>query len=147
MTKIAIALDPGVRFDKTKMKMVKMEELVENDKDIPEDVITMNELRKIANTVFECVQFTTDCPSNHVEGKVPVLDLQLYVGDDGLVKHEFYKKPCFNKFAIPNQSAHSKRMKMSVIVEEGLRRLQNCSRGLESDVRKRVMEKWASCEI
>ena len=77
VTKIAIALDPGVRFDKTKMKMVKMEELVESDKDIPEDVRTMNELRKIANTVFECVQFTTDCPSNHVEGKVPILDLQL----------------------------------------------------------------------
>ena len=143
ITPALVSLDPGVRFDQTKMKMVKSEELVESDKDIPEDVRTMNELRKIANTVFKCVQFTTDCPSNHVERKVSVLDLQLYVGDDGLVKHEFYEKPCASKFAIPSQSAHSKRIKMSVIVEEGLRRLRNCSRGLESDVRRRVMERWA----
>ena len=74
---------------------------------------------------------------------VPVLDLQLYLGDDGLVKYEFYEKPCANKFAIPKQSAHSKKMKMLVMVEEGLRRLRNCSRGLDSGVRKRVMERWA----
>ena len=44
---------------------------------------------------------------------------------------------------IPAQSAHSKKMRMSVLVEEGLRRLRNCSRGLESEVRRRVMTAWA----
>ena len=67
VTEIAIALDPGVRFDQTKMKMVKSEELVESDKDIPEDVRTMNELRKIANTVFKCVQFTTETLSGGLQ--------------------------------------------------------------------------------
>ena len=55
---------------------------------------------------------------------VPVLDLQLYVGKDGLVKHVFCEKPCANKFVIPEQSAHSKKMKMSIgnsgVVPEGL---------------------------
>ena len=26
----------------------------------------------------------------------------LYLGDGGLVKHEFYEKPCSDEFAIPN---------------------------------------------
>ena len=83
VTKIAAALDPGVRFDESKMKMVKYEHLVEGDKNVSEDVRTMEELKKIANTVFNCVQFTTDCPSMHEEGKFPVLDLQLCVGNNG----------------------------------------------------------------
>ena len=48
------------------------------------------------------------------------------------MKHVFYEKPCANKFVIPEQSAHSKKMKMSILVEEGRRR-----------VRIRIMESWA----
>ena len=59
------AVDPGVRFDETKMQMVRIEELVETDKNVLEDKRTMEELRKIANTVFQCNQFTTDSlPAN-----------------------------------------------------------------------------------
>ena len=61
------ALDAGVRFDAEKIKMVVVQELVEKDKDIPEDIRTMEELKKIANTLYDCIQFTTDCPSNHQE--------------------------------------------------------------------------------
>ena len=57
------------------MKMVKDEELVESDRNMPADARTMEELRKISNTVFKCIQFTTERPSNHEEGMVPVLDL------------------------------------------------------------------------
>ena len=101
-TNLLASLAPGIRFDKDKMKMIVVEELVSTDKDIPDDVRTMDELRKIANTVFKCMQFTTDCPSIHEEGKVPVLDLQMYVDDDDIVKFQFYEKPCSSKFVIPN---------------------------------------------
>ena len=33
-------------------------------------------------------------------------------------------------------------LKMSILVEEGLRQLRNCSRGLDCEVRKRIMESW-----
>ena len=54
---------------------------------------------------------------------MPVLDLQMYVGKDGLVKYEFYKKPCASQLTIPARSAHIKQQKLSVMVEEGLWRL------------------------
>ena len=63
--------------------------------------------------------------------------------EDGLVKYEHYEKPCANDFVIPENSAHSKKMRMSVLVEEGLRRLRNCSRGLDAGVRRKVMKAWA----
>ena len=56
-----------------------VEDLVNTDKDIPDDVRTMDELRKKASTVFNCMQFTTEFPSIREEGMVPVLDLQMYI--------------------------------------------------------------------
>ena len=72
------SVDVGVRFD---AEMMNMAEFVESDKEISEDKRPMIELNKIANTIYECVQFTTDCPSNHQEGegKMPVLDTKMYV--------------------------------------------------------------------
>ena len=40
-------LDPGVRYDVTSMKMIRVEELVESDKGAQDDTRTMNELQKI----------------------------------------------------------------------------------------------------
>ena len=49
-------IDPGVRFEDGKLGM--KEELVQEDKLIPEDQRTMNILKEVADTVFKCVQFT-----------------------------------------------------------------------------------------
>ena len=74
---------------------------------------------------------------------VPILDVKMYIGEDGLIKHQFYEKPCTSKFVIPNHSTHSSKMKKSVLVEDVLRRLWDSSGGLEDEVRVRVMGKWA----
>ena len=139
-TDVIAAVDPGVRFDGE--KLVRHDELVEVDKTVPEDKRTMEVLKDIANTIYDCVQFTVDCPSNNDSGKVPVLDLNVYIRGDQIV-HEFYEKPCASKMVIPYSSAHSKKMKMAVLVEEGLRRLRNTSRGLEQEESRRVMAIWS----
>ena len=43
---------------------------------------------------------------------------------------------------IPYTSNHSQKMKMSVMVEEGVRRLRNHSRGLDTERRRQVIEDW-----
>ena len=116
------AIDPGVRFEND--KLVKKDELVEEDENIPADERTMKILAEVANTVYKCVQFTVDFPSKNDDNLVPVLDLKVAVKENQLV-HEFYEKPCAAKMVIPMKSAHSRRMKMAVLVEEGNRRLRN----------------------
>ena len=136
-----VALDPGVRFNGK--KLVKVEELVEEDKKVPEDLRTMLVLKEIGNTIYKCVQFSIDCPSLHPEGnKVPVLDLQVSVKENQF-QYEFFEKPVASKFVIPYTSAHSRKMKMAVLVEEGLRRLRNCARGLDPKISQAVMTKWS----
>ena len=98
ITKALKPLAPGVRFIKEEMKMVKVAEYEEADKEEPDDKRTFEELRNIANTVYSCLQFTTDTPSNHEEAMCPVLDLQVFVGKDGLIGYKFFSKPCASKF-------------------------------------------------
>ena len=88
--------------------------------------------------VYKCVQFTIDCPSIHEE----LQKVQVYV-EENQFKYEFFEKPVASKFVIPYSSAHSRKMKMAILVEEGLRRLRNSSRGLDWEVSRQVMTKWS----
>ena len=47
VTKIAAALDPGVRFVESKIMIVKHKHLVESDKLVPEDVRTKAESKRL----------------------------------------------------------------------------------------------------
>ena len=134
------AIDPGVRFDGKKLVVVK--ELLEEDKALAEDVRTMNALKDIGNSIYKCVQYTIDCPTFHPSGMVPILDLQVYTENNQLV-HKFFEKPFACRVTIPYGSAHSLKMKMAVLVEEGMRRMRNISRGLEWEHRRKVMTQFS----
>ena len=139
-TDACAAIDPGVRFENG--ELVKKDELVEEDRNVADDERTMNVLKDVANSIFDCVQFTVDYPSKNENGKVPILDLEIAVVDNQMI-HEHFEKPCAAKMVIPFQSAHSRKMKMAVLVEEGVRRLRNTARGLDEEKRRSVMEKWS----
>ena len=102
-------------------------ELEELDREEDGDKGTFEELKKIANTVFVWVQFTYDTPFSHEAGMCPVLDLQVYIDQKGKIDYQFYLKPSACKCVIPNQSANSKQIKVSVYVEEGVRRMRKNS--------------------
>ena len=72
-------LDPGVRFVKEEMKMVKVQEHEESDKEEYDDKRTFEGLQKIANTIFNYIQFTTDKQFSHVEKMCAILDLQVFI--------------------------------------------------------------------
>ena len=134
------AVDPGVRFEGGELVMD--EDRVEEDQLLAADERTFRLLKDIGNSIFDCIQFTIDVPSLNENGKLPVLDVNLEVVD-GKIEHGFFKKPCTSEIVIPYTSAHSRKMKLSVLVEEGLRRLRNHSRGLEWERSRKVMEDWS----
>ena len=79
-----------------------------------------------------------DFPTAHLEKSVAVLDLRVHCENNKLV-HKFYEKPCAARLVIPYQSAHSRKMELAVLVEEGVRRLRNHSRGLDWESSRSVM--------
>ena len=134
------ALEPGVKFEGG--KLVIDEDKVEEDKAKADDLRTFEVLKDIGNSFFDCIQFTIDVPSLNENGRLPVLDLNLRVANNKF-EHEFFQKTCTSEMLIPYTSAHSRKMKMSVLVEERVRRLRNHSRGLDWERSRQVMEEWS----
>ena len=137
---ILTATAPGVRFEEG--KLFKDETKVEEDKKIPDDERTFDLLRNIGNSIFECVQFTVDVPTANPNGRMAVLDLEVAVNGEK-VEHGHFEKACAAEVVIPFTSAHSRKMKMSIMVEEGVRRLRNGARGLDWERSRSVMELWS----
>ena len=69
------ALPPGARLVNGRVVIVDSE--VEADKLIPSDQRTAKIMLGIANSISSFIQLTSDCPSLHPNGFMPLLDLQV----------------------------------------------------------------------
>ena len=119
----------GTRF--TDGRLVVVEEEVIVDEEVPGDKRTMEVVRCIGNSIHPSIQLELDCPSNHADGKMPSLDLKINVRDvEGRKKivHEFYAKEVSSKAVINANSAQSRQQKRTVLTQELLRVLLNCSK-------------------
>ena len=70
--------------------------LVLHDEALPEDLRTMLLYKSVGNSIHSSIQLEIDCPSNHDDQKMPILDLRVWMealDDQGSrVMHEFYMK-------------------------------------------------------
>ena len=64
--------------------------LADKDRMIEGDKRTIREIRKIANTIYPMVKMVEDYLSGHMDGKLPILDLKVYVKDNKIL-FEFYQ--------------------------------------------------------
>ena len=91
----------------------------------------LTEIQTLADSIDPCIQVTTDIGSRHIDGKLPILDVKVWVSEcrtrEWKVMHGFYMKDVASRMVIPWNSAHSERMKQNVMVNEIGRILKNCS--------------------
>ena len=115
---------PGTRFINNKITI--LQETIAQDKEIPPDKRAAKVLKDVANSVISMIVMEEDFPTNHPSGRLPILDLEVWVVDN-LIRHQFYKNSMASRKVVQASSAFSTGMKHSILVEEGLRRLRNCS--------------------
>ena len=75
------------------------------------------------------MQVTTDCPSQHESGYLPVLDIQVKIQNNKIV-HKFYKKPISSNKVIMAKSALPTNVKRASLTEGVIRRLRYTDRSL-----------------
>ena len=125
-------INPGWWFcDKSKV-MKFSRDLALSDMDSP-ITRTAKILNKIANTLEVDIQMTFDVPDNHSDGKMPVLDLKIWIKNNQ-VMYTFYKKEVSSKYTILKRSALSNSTKQNTLFMEALRRIQNNSINLPWDI-------------
>ena len=106
------------------------EDVERNEKN---DVRMMREVVAMANTIERDIKLTMDVPSVNKDGKLPVLDLKMWVeevrGEEGEryseIVYEHYEKDMVAKRVISKHSALPEKVKRTTLAQEGLRKLRN----------------------
>ena len=95
------------------------------------DEITMRLLQCVGNSIHSSIQLEIDYPSHHADKKMPTLDVKIWVekiNNQSRVLYEHYAKPMSTKAVIYARSAMDWRTKRTVLTQEALRVILNCSR-------------------
>ena len=100
----------------------------------------MKVLSEIANSLDVHIQTTFNCPSLNTSGRMPVLDLSIWV-EGSTVHHTFFKKPMASPYMIMYSSALASKTKRQALVQEGLRRLRNMGPGVSQEENLSVMSR------
>ena len=94
-------------------------------------------LKEIGDTIHPSIVLETDCPIQHPDKKLPILDLKTWLEErDGkhIIMYEFYQKDVSSKATINARSTLSWKSKHSILVQQTLRILRNCSKNLPWEV-------------
>ena len=139
---IAVVPPPGTKYDRDRQKVVIDEQQREQDLQIPEDQRLSKILLEIANNILTGISMKADWPTKNEDKKLPILDMKVWVNEDGYIIYQHYEKPVCSKTVLHSQSAHSSACKRSVHTQEVLRRLMNSSHRLnwESEIAPVISE-------
>ena len=135
------AVNVGERFVDGKVSI--QPEAVHEDFGVPADRRTARLVRSVSNIILPMIQMVEDCPSNHPSGRMAILDLEVWV-EDRRVNHQFFKKKMAGRKLVQARSAFSTSKKRSILLEEGIRRLRNCSPELDWSIKAYFLNRFSS---
>ena len=135
------SVEPGTRFQDGKLSV--HQEALAEDQEIPADKRTAKVLRCIANSISTMIIMVENYPSNHPTGRLPILDLEVWMVNNR-VRHQFYRKPMASRKLVQARSAFSTSKKRSILLEDGMRRLRNCSPELSWTVKAKFLNRFSS---
>ena len=129
-------LELGSMFINGGLRVVESEK--DRDKQQDPNERCMSLLKSIANDIHPSIKVEVDHPANHSDGKIPILDVKVWVEKrdvevDGvtyeanIVMHELYSKGISSKSVIHPRSALPFQSKRTIMTQEILRVLLNCS--------------------
>ncbi len=98
---------------------------------------TAERVKEIGNSIHHSIIVETDCPAQHPDKKLPILDLKTWLEDKDkkrIVLYEFYQKDVSSKATINARSTLPWRSKHTILVQQTLRILRNCSRNLQWEI-------------
>ena len=132
----------GLRYNPDNQKM---EEMIEEDHR-GDDERTFETIRQIGDSINPMIQLTVDYPSKHPSGRVPILDLEVWIvrREEGYqeIIYGFYEKPMKSDFVLMYKSAVPMATKRAALVNETVRRLRNCHEEVEEEEVAEILSKF-----
>ena len=161
-------LRPGMRWNQAERALKWDPQSQERDaNETPEqaEIRTMTEVQKIASSVLECLNFTNDTPANNATLKMPVLDTQMWVGEEARVEgipqelindqprtqmgelnriilYQFFKKPMADRVPNRKDNALPEQQKVTTATQEIIRRFKLTSRAVPKEIIEQVLKEY-----
>ena len=117
---------------------------LESDMNTPSDERTMRIVQDVGNDIHPSIRLDIDYPSNHADGKMPLLDLKIWVNERNKIVHEFYSKSMASKYTVHERSAMAKKTKRQILTQDALRILLNCSGELPWDAKAQHLQNFSA---
>ena len=140
---LAKYIGPGYVYDGVRLTRDPDKEVIDRNRE--NDEVMMELLRDIGNSIHPSIQLTTDYPSNNSDKKMPILNLRVWIdGEDGNknVVYEHYRKKISTKSTIHARSAMGLKQKRSMLTQELLTIMTNCSPRLDETIMKQHINEF-----
>ena len=119
-------MEPGRRWNGSRLEWRKEWHTEDEEKKEKDEIRMMREVLLLANYLEKDIQLTVDTPSDHADGKLPVLDLRMWMetreGERGNqyqeVMHEYYEKEMVAPRVIGKDSALPNKVKITTLTQE-----------------------------
>ena len=102
---------------------------------------TANVLVGMMNSVFSFLNFTVELEEDFTDGKLPSLDIAIWVEAGRRVMYEHFEKTMASNLLVEAKSALSMEVKQATLSEEVARRLRNTSLRLDPGRRLEIIER------
>ena len=122
---MAIVPPPGARYDANSKKVIIDDNQVHAE--LCDDERTARVMTYIANSVMPGIVMEFDVPSRNLNNKMAILDMEVWMENDGNIMFQHYEKPTASKTIMHAKSAQSISCRNSVHTQEILCRLLNSS--------------------
>ena len=105
----------------------------------------MELIRCIGDSIHPSIQLEIDFPSRHIDKKMQILDIKVWtkeVNGRNLIMYEHYTKEVATKAVIKAKSALPTKSKRTILMQELLRIMTNCSENLQIETREKHMNNF-----
>ena len=127
-------------------KLLEDEEKRREDDRKEKDQVMMELVKAIGDEIHPAIKLEVDYPSRYTDKRLPILDLKVWVDkrqNDGkrVIFYEYYEKLISSKWVIHVNTALPMQCKRTILTQQVLRILLNCSKDLTwQDKTKHVNE-------
>merc|ERR1711860_15486 len=121
----------------------------------------MEMFKNIADSIDKSIKLEIDYPSKHEDGKMPLLDIKVWMEESNsktdkqnkkkessqeqnitkkAIRYEHYRKSMASRMTVHARSAIPENQKRNIITQEVIRILKNCSRELSWEIKVKHLE-------
>ena len=79
----------------------------------------------VMNDINPDLSFTAEVAGDFENGRLPTLDFELWMDDEGLIHHSFFQKAMKCPYVVMKRSGMAQQQKFSIVTNDLIRRLSN----------------------